>query len=212
MCASGIAEIFSAFGERSLLGGDLDREEAALLVAGSMAENLVTAKAVQEAFLARLSERIGSEGTTRVRRAWMLACYPGLEFRFAPDLWTRPGEGMARLLASGRLDQRDLDPAELAVLDAMFVQWMTESDRLLEEAFLLREATQVGELVESPDDWRDMLRRYPEWVILDERRRELDARIARQVISLFGSSALKLPWIRLAIAPSMGTTTWPGGP
>ena len=206
-----IIEIFAAFGERSMMGESFDVREGAEVVERVMRNGIDEAQVVHEEFLDRLSQRLDPDDMTRVRRAWILASYPELEFRFAPGLRSRPAEGLGRLIDRGRIGDRALEPAEIVVLDAMLDEWMADSDALLEQAYTLRGRTLINDLVESPEQWRNILRRHPEWVILDERRRETDARLVRRVRSLLGEAVDEEPWIQRAIAPSVRVTTWTGG-
>ena len=187
--------------------GPPSRQEMATLVDSKMAASRLATDVAHQQVLDTLAQRLSSKGHAQVRLAWMLACYPELAVRFAPDRHDLPGEGLARMLAYGRIDGRQLTQGEVAVLGAMLDEWMADAEEVLDEAFALRKATGLGG-VGAKGDWNDIFRKFPAFRVLDARRRERDARTARQVISILGRGALELGWVNRAVRPDFAQSSW----
>lgn len=198
-------------GERSIRNeGTPDQRETLEFLQSRMSAGLSGAEELHEEFLAKIQDSLTDEGAKRVRMAWLFQCHPELAFIFAPDKPDEPGEGIARLVAFGRFNDRLLDPGEIAVLSALLDEWMQNAELLLEKAFQLRRKTPISEVIEDAGDWRGVFRRFPEYTILEQERRELNARTARQVISLLGPEASRIPWVRDSVSPESGTSSWAG--
>jgi hypothetical protein len=184
------------------------QKEYASLVNSVMLPSVVETRRAHEAMSKAFGERLSADGVARMRLGWQLACFPELAFRFAPDLPRGVGEGLARLVAFGRLESRALEAGERAVLDALLEGWLDASTKLLDEAFELRRRTLLSDRQNLRESWPEMFRRYPRFRVLDVRRREQDARTARHVLSLLGRDALTLPWVGRAVQSDVDRTSW----
>jgi hypothetical protein len=208
---SAMVAFFVEAGERSSREEAMpDQRETLEFLLSRMVADFSGTDELHEAFLTRIQESLTEEGARRVRLAWLFQCHPELAYIFAPDNPDTPGEGIARLVAFGRFNERMLDPGEVAVFTALLEEWMQNAESLLERAFLLRRKTPISEVIEDKDDWRGVFRRFPAYTILDQERCESNARTARQVISILGPEATRIPWVRDAVSPGFGTSSWAG--